>query len=69
MEKEIFDLQIKLSYLEDFVNNLNNVVIDQSKDNENLKLEIKRLHHKISQLEERVERKGEFKADEQPPHY
>jgi len=70
LENDIYDLQIKISYLEGFVNDLNSVIIDQNKNNTLLKREINLLKTKVEQLEERIENKGsEFKADEAPPHY
>jgi len=68
-EQDIYDLQIKLSYLEDFVQNLNGVVIDQDRENSRLQREIKKLQEKISQLEERIENKDQYRADAPPPHY
>lgn len=69
MEKEIYDLQIKISFLEDFINNLNGVVIEQNEENEKLKREMVKLKNKISQLEERMENRDDYRADELPPHY
>ncbi len=70
LENDIYDLQIKISYLEGFVNDLNSVIIEQNKSNNLLKREIDRLKTKVEQLEERIENKGgEYKADEVPPHY
>lgn len=68
-ENDIYDLQIKISHLEDFVNGLNSVILDQNEANDKMKREIKRLKDKISQLEERIENKSNLKADEPPPHY
>jgi uncharacterized coiled-coil protein SlyX len=70
LENDIYDLQIKISYLEGFVTDLNSVIIEQNKTNSLLKREIELLKSKVDQLEERIENKGsEFKADEAPPHY
>ena len=69
-ENDIYDLQIKISYLEGFVNDLNSVIIEQNENNSQMKMEIKKLKGKIEQLEERIENKGnDFRADEAPPHY
>ena len=68
-ENDIYDLQIKLSHLEDFVNDLNSVILDQNETNDKMKREIKLLKNKINQLEERIESKSNLKADEPPPHY
>ncbi|MBB6479175.1 SlyX family protein [Spirochaeta isovalerica] len=68
-EQDIYDLQIKLSYLEDFIENLNSVIIDQNKENSRMQREIKSLQDKLSQLEERIDSKEQFRADDPPPHY
>lgn len=70
LENDIYDLQIKISYLEGFLNDLNSVIIEQDNSNSRLKREVILLKSKVDQLEERIENKGgEFKADEAPPHY
>lgn len=70
LENDIIDLQIKISYLEGFVKDLNSVIIEQDKSNSLLNRDIILLKSKVDQLEERIENKGgEFKADEAPPHY
>lgn len=68
-DQDIYDLQIKISYMEDFIKKLNSVVIEQSEENRQLKHEINRLKDKLHQLEERLENKDSLKADEAPPHY
>ncbi|MBN2657062.1 MAG: SlyX family protein [Spirochaetales bacterium] len=68
-EQDIYDLQIKLSYLEDFVQNLNSVVIDQDREHSRMQREIKSLQDKVSQLEERIDSKEQYRADDPPPHY
>ncbi|MBI9098476.1 MAG: SlyX family protein [Spirochaetaceae bacterium] len=69
-ENDIYDLQIKISYLEGFVNDLNGVIITQEKSSSQMKREIVLLKNKIEQLEERIENKGhDVKHDEAPPHY
>lgn len=70
LENDIYDLQIKLSYLEGFVKDLNSVIIEQNQSNNLYKREITLLKAKVDQLEERIENKsGDFIADETPPHY
>ncbi len=70
LENDIYDLQVKISYLEGFVKDLNSVIIEQDNSNSLFKREIILLKSKVDQLEERIENKGgEFKADEAPPHY
>jgi len=70
IENDIYDLQIKISYLEGFVKDLNTVIIEQNDNNNKLTREIQILKDKINQLEERIESKGtDYTADEAPPHY
>jgi uncharacterized coiled-coil protein SlyX len=70
IENDIYDLQIKISYLEGFVKDLNTVIIEQNKNNSTLVRKVSILKNKIDQLEERIESgKGDFIADEAPPHY
>jgi uncharacterized coiled-coil protein SlyX len=70
IENDIYDLQIKISYLEGFINDLNTVIIEQNSYNNQLNIEMKQLKEKMEQLEERIESKGsDFRADEAPPHY
>lgn len=70
LENDIYDLQIKISYMESYVKDLNSVIIEQDKSNSLLSREIKLLKNKVDQLEERIQNKGgEFQADEAPPHY
>jgi len=68
-EQDIYDLQIKLSYLEDFVQNLNSVVIDRDRENDLLQRKLEKMQEKLSQLEERIDSKDQYRADEPPPHY
>ena len=69
-KNDIYDLQIKISYIEDFMKDLNSVVIEQNENNLKLHREINVLKDKIEQLEERLENKKEMtNADEAPPHY
>lgn len=68
-ENDIYDLQIKISYLEGFINDLNTVIIEQNENNSQINRELKLLKDKIEQLEERIDNKNDFMADEAPPHY
>ncbi len=70
IENDIYDLQVKISFLEGFMKDLNTVVIEQNKDNMTLNREIVLLKEKIEQLEDRLNSKGgEDIADDAPPHY
>ncbi len=67
---DIYNLQIKISYLEDFIKDLNSVVIEQNNENSKTKREIVLLKDKIEQLEERIDNKNNnTEVDETPPHY
>ncbi len=65
-EKEIYELQIKLSYLEDFLNQIQEVTVNQSDDIEKLKKENKLLKEKINDL---IEFSSEEIPNRKPPHY
>ncbi len=70
VENDIYDLQIKISYLEGFIKDLNSVVLEHNESNTKLNREIVLLKDKIEQLEERLNITGvDAKADEAPPHY
>ena len=69
-KNDIYDLQIKISYIEDFMKDLNSVVVEQNENNMKLHREITLLKDKIQQLEEIQNNKREMtNADEAPPHY
>lgn len=62
----ITDLEIKVSYLEDFMNQLQEVCVEQTKEIELLKKENKLMIEKIKDL---VELTGEEIPNRKPPHY
>ena len=69
-KNDIYDLQIKISYIEDFMKDLNSVVIEHNENNMKFHKEITLLKDKIQQLEEILNNKREMtNADEAPPHY
>lgn len=65
-DKRITDLEIKVSYLEDFLNQIQEVAVEQSKDIDKLKAENKLLASKIKDL---IELTGEDIPNRKPPHY
>lgn len=65
-EERITDLEIKVSYLEDFVNQLQEVVVEQSKEIAKLIAENKLITDKIREMSESLE--GDI-PNRKPPHY
>lgn len=65
-EKRIEDLEIKLSYLEDFMNQIQEVTVQQTRDIEKLKTENKMMAQKIKELIDNQE--GDI-PNRKPPHY
>lgn len=65
-EDRITQLEIKLAYMEDFVNQIQEVAVQQTKDIERLKAENKMMAEKIRDLMENLE--GDI-PNRKPPHY
>ncbi len=65
-ESRITALEIKLSYLEDFVNKLQGIAVEQGKTVDALKAENRVLKGKLEELIEAQE--GEI-PNRRPPHY
>lgn len=65
-EERINQLEIKIAYLEDFVNQLQEVSVQQTYDIEKLKAENKRMTEKIKELIDAAE--GDI-PNRKPPHY
>lgn len=66
MEERITQLEIKLAYLEDFMNQIQEVCVQQTNDIEKLKAENKMMAEKIRDLIENAE--GDI-PNRKPPHY
>lgn len=66
MEERITQLEIKVSYLEDFLNQVQEVAVQQTRDIEKLKAENKLMAEKIRDLIENAE--GDI-PNRKPPHY
>lgn len=65
-EQNLIKLEMKLAYLEDFLNQLQEVTVKQGKDIEKLKSENKALKDKVKDLSDWAE--GDI-PDRKPPHY
>lgn len=65
-ENRITQLEIKISYLEDFMAQIQEVVVNQGKEIEHLRVENKLLIEKMKEL---VELSGEDIPNRKPPHY
>lgn len=65
-EQNLIKLEMKLAYLEDFLNQLQDVTVKQGKDIEKLKSENKVLKDKVKDLSDWAE--GDIPA-RKPPHY
>lgn len=70
MEKEIEErltvVEMKLSYMEDFVNQIQGVAVEQTKTIDKLQKKIKLMSEKIREMSNAVE--GDI-PNRRPPHY
>ena len=70
MEKETEDrltaIEMKLAYMEDFVNQIQNVAVEQAKTIDRLQKDIKLMSEKIHEMSNAVE--GDI-PNRKPPHY
>ena len=70
MEKETEDrltaIEMKLSYMEDFVSQIQNVAVDQAKTIDKLQKEIKMMSDRIREMSNQME--GDI-PNRKPPHY
>ena len=70
MEKETTDritaIEMKLAYMEDFVNQIQNVAVEQAKTIDKLEKEIKLMADKMREMSETME--GDI-PNRWPPHY
>ena len=64
IEERFMNLEMKISYLEDFVNQLQEVTVENQKIIENLRTENKILSGKIQDLQDNIEI-----PNRKPPHY
>ena len=70
MEKETDDrltaIEVKLAYMEDFVNQIQNVAVEQAKTIDKLQKEIKLMSERIREMANTME--GDI-PNRKPPHY
>lgn len=70
MEKETDDrltaIEVKLAYMEDFVNQIQNVAVEQAKTIDKLQKEIKLMSDRIREMANTME--GDI-PNRKPPHY
>ena len=66
MEEDIERLEIKISYLESTNEELNEVVIAQSREINHLKVQLEKLEKKVEDL---IEETSEARPNRRPPHY
>ncbi len=67
MDNNIEKVEIKISYLENQVKDLNDVVVNQMKDIDALSIQLLKLEQKVSDL---IEEAGDGdRPSRKPPHY
>lgn len=66
MEERITELEIKIAYQDDTIQQLNEVIIRQQKEIDQLKQFCRQLDDRLSGMTSTAERRPE---DEVPPHY
>ena len=59
-------IEMKLAYMEDFVNQIQNVAVEQTKTIDKLQKEIKMMSDKIREMSDAAE--GDI-SNRKPPHY
>lgn len=67
MTEDLIELQTQLAFQEQTIAELNNVLTDQQKQLDLLRLELKFMKEKFAALEDKVEAGPQ--QDERPPHY
>jgi SlyX protein len=67
IEDRLVDIEIKLSYQEKIIRELNSVVCEQQKQLDQLESVCKVFANRIKSLSETLE--GNIPLDEKPPHY
>ena len=65
-DEKVIELETKLAYLEDFMNQIQEVAVQQTKDIEKLKVQNKILKDKVKDLSDWAE--GDI-PNRKPPHY
>ena len=65
-DKRLTAIEMKLAYMEDFVNQIQNVAVEQAKTIDRLQKDIKLMSEKIHEMSNAVE--GDI-PNRKPPHY
>ncbi|MBQ1175293.1 MAG: SlyX family protein [Spirochaetia bacterium] len=66
IDNRFMAMEMKLAYMEDFVNQIQEVAVEQAKTIDKLKGEIKLMSNKIREMSDSLE--GEI-PNRKPPHY
>lgn len=66
MDEKYLELEIKISYLEDYVKQMNDVILDHTTTIDRLVEVNNQLREKVSLLEENIKETGD---NTPPPHY
>ena len=66
IDNRFMAMEMKLAYMEDFVNQIQEVAVEQTKTIDKLKGEIKLMSNKIKEMSDSLE--GEI-PNRKPPHY
>lgn len=66
IDNRFIAMEMKLAYMEDFVNQIQEVAVEQAKTIDKLKGEIKLMSNKIREMSDSLE--GEI-PNRKPPHY
>lgn len=66
IEERLENLEIKITYMEDFLKQIQKVAVGQSKEIDKLKAENRLMIQKIKEL---IEETGEEIPNRKPPHY
>jgi len=66
MNDDLERVEIKISYLEAQVSELNEIVIEQRKAIDSMTMQIRSLERKVEDL---MEESGEARPNRRPPHY
>ena len=65
-EERLTAIEMKLAYMEDFVNQIQNVAVDQAKTIDTLQKEVKLMSDRIREMSNAME--GDI-PNRKPPHY
>ncbi|MEX0962616.1 MAG: SlyX family protein [Pseudohongiellaceae bacterium] len=69
MEEKFIELEMKISYQEDLLSDLNEIVIKQQRHLDEVSRELSLLKDQLQEALERGSAQGDLAHNEQPPHY